>query len=44
MTEEKQDGAGAEERHSLFGGLVDRFVSAIAHKDAHAEEEPDEEE
>lgn len=42
MTEEKQDGAGAEERHSLFGGLMDKFVSAIAHKDAQEPQEQEE--
>lgn len=39
MTEEKT-GADAEEKHTtLFGELVDKFVSAIAHKDAHRQEE-----
>lgn len=42
MTEEKQDGAGADERHSLFGGLVGKFVSAIAHKDAPEPQEQEE--
>ena len=35
MTEEKQDGADAEEKHSsLFGGLMGKFVSAIAPREA----------